>query len=183
MKKSFITKPVFPKHQNFTGVEAIPHLLKMNPRIFCILARKRNGNLVIFEGNVENNQLVGITHYWLELEPSFMERARKRGRLHDRDEMSMFDDYAYGYVDKCIKKGKKFSVIMKHVASRPMVVVLGKNKEGKNEVNAYLKLGGILSKMEYIWVADDGKLWPKVTHVDVFGLSRHDKKMRERIYH
>jgi len=170
--KSF-TDCAFWKHPGIPrvgGLSAVPFVHKLNPRVFCVYARNRNENLAVFEGILNSkNELVGIDHYWLLLEHSFLVESRAKGIQHDREEMTTFDDIAYGYSNTVLKPGVKHRVVMKNLKSHPLIVVADK----KGGVDAYVSMGTSNKKrlclLKHVWVEDNGKRWAKVKYVDIFG--------------
>ena len=89
------TEHPFPSNQN--GQKAIREIYKLNKSVFLCIARSVNGNVMVYKANVDDKgHLVGIDMFWLDLEPSYMKSARKRGRNHDRDEIGILDTMVYG---------------------------------------------------------------------------------------
>ena len=106
------------------GILAISHVKRLAPTVFACLARNKNGNLVVMEADEKQ----GVSFYWLDLEPSYREAARKAGKKHDRDEFGRLDHIAYGYTSR--KLGTGFVVALKQLPHHEIIVrfVNGKSK-------------------------------------------------------
>ena len=78
---------------------AVGKIRACNPNVFGTLVRNKNGNVVVMEGLVAQERLQSISFYWLDLEPSYRQQARRKGKPHDRDEFSMWDHKAYGFTE------------------------------------------------------------------------------------
>jgi len=166
------------------GREAVRFVKRLNPRVFCVFARNKNWNLAVFEGVVKEGNLVGIEHYWLSLDKKFIAAARKKGVNHDREEMTIFDNIAYGFEQTVKEPSRKIKVRMHKLPSHPMTVVLHKN----GHVNAYVALKGETYLMDYVWIeATIPKTlveWPRFLYMDIFGTHLKTRKPGyERIDH
>jgi hypothetical protein len=70
--------------------------------IAFVIERSTNKNVVVYEGLIDpgTNKLKlekPIDVYWLDLDPAYVEKNRKNGKLHDRDELNMIEKkMAYG---------------------------------------------------------------------------------------
>lgn len=119
--KTFTNGP-FPAQQK--GILAISHVKRLAPTVFACLARNKNGNLVVMEADEKK----GVEFYWLDLEPSYKEAARKTGRVHDREEFGRLDHIAYGHTVQ--KLGNGYVVRMKQLPKHDMLIrfVDGKSK-------------------------------------------------------
>jgi hypothetical protein len=155
---------------NVNGKVAVPHIYTHCSNMFAAIVRNKNGNVVVLEGLVANNsKLEGIDTYWLDLEPSYMDAARKRGRAHDRDEFGFWDKQAYGSTFKRISD-TRLQVTMNQVPDKNITVALE-----KNGVNAYVTLYGELCRLNYIYVHDVFTLGivPKVEYVEIHAFNRN----------
>jgi hypothetical protein len=70
--------------------------------IAFIIERSLNKNIVVYEGLIheESKQLrtdKPIDAYWLDIDPAYVEKNRKNGKMHDRDELNLIErKMAYG---------------------------------------------------------------------------------------
>jgi hypothetical protein len=108
---------------NVKGIGAIPHIKRAAPGVFCCLARSTNGNIVVMEAD----KVTGIHFYWLDLEPSYKDAARKKNRVNDRDEFGRLDHIAYGHTQEK-QPDHTYIVRMKQLARYPIHVRFVGNK-------------------------------------------------------
>ena len=158
------------------GADAVPHVYKQNPKVFCVFVRRKNGNLVIYEGKGTAKNM-GVQHYWLDIEPAYKEAARLNGRNHDREDFSVFDYKAYGYEFKQIKDGT-LSLVINAFKSRRITV-----RYEKHRFNGYVKLNNEICRLYYIYVHDTTTMGiiPTVEYIEVWGLNRKGKLVSERL--
>ena len=97
---------MYPKTEDFKDVQfpvdlcgpaSIHVIYEMNPKVFFVISRKFNGNVMVYSAVTKNNKMVGVEMYWLDLEHSYRIRARKKGRKHDRDEVTLLQKVGYGF--------------------------------------------------------------------------------------
>jgi hypothetical protein len=164
------------------GSSAVPHIYKQCRNMLGAFVRNKNGNVVVLEGIVTNGCLTGIDSYWLDLEPSYIKSARKKGRLHDRDEFGYWDNKAYGFAVKKLSN-TRLQVIMNQCMDKKITVALE-----SNGVNAYVSIDKELCRLNYIYVHDVtqmglrtvGGFIPKVEYVEIFAYNKNrvEKKIR-----
>lgn len=162
---TFTQGPFCPGQPGLRGKDAVAEILRQAPNVFCVVCRRRNGNVVLYEGLHQSGALK-VDHYWLELEPSYMERARSGGRAHDRCEMSKLDNIAYGYESKTLRPGQKIQLRLQQLPNHPFIVTKRRHN-GQERVDAYIRVKNRLLKVKWVWIEDDGNLWPRVSYVDL----------------
>ena len=177
MGKSFEGGPL---GNDTKGANAIPHVYKQCPNVFGIFVRNKNGNIVVMEALTNSNGSIDkIESYWLDLEPSYRDAARKGGRKHDREEFGMFDNRGYGHTIKDTSDDrKKFIIYMNQLPRVPITIA-----SESNGVNAYVTLKGELCRLEYIYVHDQTTLglFPTVEYIEVHGINRKREKIVEKM--
>ena len=106
------------------GIQAIPTIYNTCNNVFLVVARKKNGNVVVYEGVLDNKRnLKRIDIYWLDLEPSYRQKARKSGRRHDRSSLKKIDKLGYDmYVTKKITP-QKWEIQFKVYKQKMIVMV------------------------------------------------------------
>lgn len=177
---TFQQGPFCPRRPGLCGKAAVYQILEEAPNVFCVVCRRRNGNVVLYEGLSQGGAL-NVDHYWLELEPSYMERARAAGRGHDRCEMTKLDNIAYGYEAKSLKPGEKIQLTLQQLPNHPFIVTK-RRKNGKDRVDAFIRVKNRLLKVHWVWIEDDGNLWPRVSYIDLHCEdARQGGKVVERI--
>jgi hypothetical protein len=119
MTSSFLDKPA-PDY----GPDLLNQIKLRCPNVFFIFFRNKNQNIVVFELNIQNNQISSkkpIDWYWLDIDPAYRAPRRAQGIMHDRVEMSAFDQTAFGITSE-IKSPTE--VIMNfNVQPHPMRVI------------------------------------------------------------
>jgi hypothetical protein len=158
---SFKDKPVYFKE---TGSSAVDRVFASNPNVFGVFVRNKNGNLVVIEAIVSNQGLAAIDAYWLDLEPSYRAAARKKGRIHDRDELNFFDRKAYGYSSRKVDN-YTMDMTFRQLPGRSIRVVMSHH----HGVKAYCEIAGQQCRLHYIYVHDNRKLIPSVEYIRVYG--------------
>lgn len=158
---SFILGSITKKY----GREAIRDVYKHNPNVFLVISRKLNGNLVVLEAELDNQRhLTKISEFWLDLDPAYVEKARKQGRLHDREEMTTFDLIAYSFtVEEKLSPTQWVLVFDKYKKKRLLISVHEKG------VSCYCKQNSEMYKIFTFHIVDRtvmGML-PKVDFVEV----------------
>lgn len=168
---SYTDKPFsFPQ---LKGIEAVDTILKEKPNVWCIFARSKNGNLAIHEAEVKGNTITGHDSYWLDLEPSYREAARARGRTHDRDEFSMADRVqAYGFNEEVLGPDKRI-VRIRSYPERAITVKLE-----KSGVHAYVRIQDSLCRLQYIYVQHH--FW-QVEYIELHGIDSKKRHVSERL--
>jgi hypothetical protein len=164
--KSFTTGQMIPS--NLRGAAAVKRIYHVNKGVFGVLCRNMNGNVVVMEALLENHAIRQIDLYWLELEPSYREKARLQGRLHDRDDMSIFDLQAYGHDIHIYDQGRRATLIMNQLKQYPIRILVHKGIP-----HAYVND----KRLRYIHVNDtvNSVGWPIVTSVDIHVKSKGKK--------
>eukprot|EP01029_Cantina_marsupialis_P028379 TRINITY_DN776083_c0_g1_i1.p1 TRINITY_DN776083_c0_g1~~TRINITY_DN776083_c0_g1_i1.p1 ORF type:complete len:187 (+),score=61.18 TRINITY_DN776083_c0_g1_i1:55-615(+) len=75
-----------------------------NENIVMYITRSKNKNIVMYEGMHAEGVLdtkKPIDGYWLDIDPAYREKARKKGKMDDRIELRMIEKkLAYGYKTK-----------------------------------------------------------------------------------
>jgi len=79
------------------GAHAIRKIYSLNKQVCLCIARNLNGNVMVYKVGLDKDcHITGVDMFWLDLEPSFVEAARKARRSHDRDEPCQIDHMVYG---------------------------------------------------------------------------------------
>ena len=121
------------------GLQAVQYVRMSAPNVFAVIARKFNGNLMVYEAILNaNRDIVRIVQYWLDLEPSYR-AAKPKERKHDRDSLSTFDTYGYGMTisdkttAKCWKvqfnQFKKYDLEIKVTMDGVVATVVGESPD------------------------------------------------------
>mmetsp|Transcript_20388 Transcript_20388/g.49989 ORF Transcript_20388/g.49989 Transcript_20388/m.49989 type:complete len:173 (-) Transcript_20388:286-804(-) len=156
------------------------------PTVAFIIERSLNKNVVVYEGLVDEDtsQLrkdKPMDVYWLDLDPAYQEKNRKKGKMTDRDELNMIErNMAYGVKCEPIK-GEEGAYTMTLVALPQrkgilkMVDGLPKATMEINGQQCYLQSIFVHSKQGMIGL-------PKVVYVLVNGVSiESGEEQQERI--
>lgn len=161
-----------------TGAYAIPKIRALNPRVFCAFVRNKNGNVVLLEGRVSQGRLVDVDEFWLDLQPEYREAARRRGRKHDRDELSLLDRRTYGFAATRVDD-RTLKLVFHQVPALAMYVRL--NADGS--VTGYGQLHGINMTVQYIYVQATTRLMllPAVEYIEVVGTDARGATVRGRV--
>lgn len=156
------------------------------PTIAFIIERSLNKNVVVYEGLVDEatGQLrtdKPLDVYWLDLDPAYVEKNRKKGKNHDRDELNMVErNMAYGVKCEPIK-GDEGSYTMTLVAL-PQRKGIMKMVDGLPK--AIMEINGQQCYLTSIYVeSKQGMIGlPKVVYVLVNGVSiETGEQQQERI--
>lgn len=160
-----------------TGAAAIPRIRALNPRVFCAFVRNKNGNVVLLEGRTQDGRLVDVDSFWLDLEGSYRAAARKRGRTHDRDELSILDRRTYGFTAVRVND-TTLKLVFHQVPALAMFARL--NADGS--VTGFGQLHGVKMTVQYIYVqATTRLLIPVVEYIDVVGTDASGATVRGRV--
>jgi hypothetical protein len=169
--QSFKEKP-FPN--SLYGVAAIPTVYAQNSNVFLVVARKKNGNVMVYEAVLDaNRNISNINSFWLDLEPSYKQNARKRGRLHDVDELSKIDYFGYGV--EIIRKitSQKWEIQFNQYKQKMVI------KVHETGVSLYRKgLKDEVQKVHHLFLHDRQVLnmLPTVDSIDVVSFRLSDKR-------
>ena len=173
MPDTFKSKP-FPDHANWS--EAMTLIYKESKNVFLIISRNKNRNLMVYEALTDlQGNLLGIEQYWLDLEPSYVQSARAKGRNHERDELSTLDYFGYGMEVKDKYRPDKWQVQFKQC---PQNMTLRTHKGG---VSLYRKNArGEVQKVHHLHLHDRSRMGflPTVDYVDI---TAFDVKTKQRI--
>ena len=119
----FTKKPVPADH------DLSVYVYTKSSRVFNILGRTYNQNVVISEAQLDTkNRLIGISQYWLDVDPLYKEAARKKNKIHDRAEFGLLDTQTYGIniIDKL--SPKEWIISFKRFPSENMKLKVVKNR-------------------------------------------------------
>jgi hypothetical protein len=144
-----------------------------SPNMLFILKRSKNGNLVCYEGMLdEDGKSLAVKQpvdvYWMDVDPAYVKKARAKGRESDRVDLNYMEKtMAYGLSAKAID-GEAGAYTIKLVAfgDRAIKVYL---KEGK--IIAEMTVSGQQCNLQCIDITSvERTLRPaKVVHVDLYG--------------
>lgn len=76
-------------------MDLVKYIYKTNPNVFLVCFRDKNKNVLLCQvntdqqGQIEEKNPVSV--YWLILEPSYRDKRRKKGIMHDYEEMMMIE--------------------------------------------------------------------------------------------
>jgi hypothetical protein len=99
------------------GPNILKEIQEMCPNVFLVVMRSKNENVVVYEANIENgkfNKNNPVNVYWLNLAPEYRKGRRKRGILHDKEDLNLFErKFVWGcttkHVDQSNEKEVNFS--------------------------------------------------------------------------
>ena len=159
---------------SLSGRNAVDDIHRINPFVFCIIARSVNGNVMCYE--CKNGV---ISYFWINLDPKYknLTRVEKPGVL----EWS-----PYGWTQKKLSDST-YEVTLRQVPSKPIFVNTEPLKYdgehvGRPCARGYTTLNGQKCYLNYAWVEMSGSaILPKVIHVDMFGHNRDGCHITERI--
>lgn len=157
------------------------------PTICFVIERSLNKNVVVYEGLVDEDDSKQLRKdkpmdvYWLDLDPAYQEKKRKKGILTDRDELNMIErNMAYGVQCKP-KEGEEGAYVMTLVALPKRTGIL---KMVDGVPKALMTINGQQCYLQSIFVhSKQGMIGlPKVVYVLVKGVSvKSGEEQEERI--
>jgi hypothetical protein len=89
-----VVLPSQPKGERFTGD---------TPNTVLFIQRSKNQNVVCYEASPDRQAALedpkkAMVGYWMDIDPEYVAKARKKGKKDDRDELSALEHkFAYGY--------------------------------------------------------------------------------------
>jgi hypothetical protein len=129
--------------------------------------------------NTINNNTNNSHRYWLDIEPSYVEAARKKGKMDDRVELNMIEKkMAYG-CSASPKPGEEGTFIVKLVAF-PSRLVTVKLEDGKPVARMSINGEDHQLKKIYVTATERTLRLPKVEHIDLFAVDKDGKAVTER---
>ena len=142
--------------------------------IAFVIERSLNKNVVVYEGLIDDTtgklkEDKPMDVYWLDLDPAYVEKNRKKGKMHDRDELNYIDKtMAYGISFKPVpdQDDESYEVTLVALPSKKVILKL---VDGLPK--AITDINGKKCYMENIYV-ETKQGWtglPKVVHVLVKG--------------
>jgi len=156
------------------------------PTIAFIIERSLNKNVVVYEGLVDEatGQLQTdkpMDVYWLDLDPAYVAKNRKKGKNHDRDELNM--------VERNMAYGVKCESIEGEVGAYTMTLVALPKRKGVFKMidgvpKAIMEINGQQCYLQSIFVHSKPSMigLPKVVYVLVNGVSvETGEEQQERI--
>ena len=179
------------------------------------MKRSKNLNLVVYEAHVEPDASGGgefgvsinskkpVEGYWLDIDPKYVEKARKKGRMHDKVEFNFMESsMAYGVTATAKKdsRGEKtqqeYGLVFVALKKRPMTLRLDKVKVSHTEEEKVLPTTHLTLKhpesgeevdciMDHIDVnSKEGIVMPTVQYIDLVGYSATTgERIVERVQH
>jgi Domain of unknown function (DUF4833) len=107
------------------GPSFVSEVKKRGPNVFLIFFRNKNKNAVIYEANVVDgkiNKNKPVEIYWLDVDPKYRESTRSKGIMHDRIELTSFENtFVYGLNVEIISD-VELQITFKADSSTPMRV-------------------------------------------------------------
>lgn len=149
-KKTFQDRPV-PVKPHVSGKDAIKTIRTHQPTIFGFFVRNTNGNLVVLEAKLQKKKITDIEQYWLDIDPIYRQKARSRSKMHDREELNLVERHFYGFSHKISADGKKATVYMNQVPSKPVIL----NVDSEGELKAYVKIHKTLCLLDHVYIHYD----------------------------
>ena len=152
--------------------------------IVFVIERSLNKNVVVYEGLIDEKTKKlqkdkPMDVYWLDLDPAYVEKNRKKGKMHDRDELNYIDKtMAYGISFKPCNDDNDDSYEVTLVALPSKKVIL---KLVNGIPKAITEINGKKCYMENIYV-ETTQGWtglPKVVHVLVKGITIDGSEIQE----
>ena len=171
------------KHDNPSGFIAIepPNEIKLPTQqinkdsILFWIERSKNKNIVVYEAikqNGINDHYNNIIGYWLSIDPEFIKANRKKGKMDDRDELSMIEKkLAYGYKVTSTESNKKLKIYQLNLVSVPSIIMdLITDQQGKP--HAIVIINGYKCYLRKIYVSTKESWYglPKVLYVTLTGI-------------
>jgi hypothetical protein len=141
--------------------------------------------MVVYEGMVDASGKLDeknpLDVYWLDIDPEYVEKARKAGRTDDRVDLNVLEKkMAYGsYVDKDASTPDKIVVKLVALPKRLVTITVVDGKPVSK-----LEISGAQAIVKKIYVhAVDRRFnpLPKVEYVDVFGVDDAGNVVSERL--
>ena len=156
------------------------------PTIAFIIERSLNKNVVVYEGLVDEGTKQLRTDkpldvYWLDLDPIYQEKNRKKGKTTDRDDLNMIErNMAYGVKCEAIEgEGGAYEMTLVALPKRKGIL-----KMVDGVPKALMEINGQQCYLQSIFVhSKQGMIGlPKVVYVLVKGVSiASGKEQEERI--
>lgn len=159
-------------------------ILRQDPQlqketIAFVIERSTNQNVVVYEGLLED-QAEGpsallrsdkpIDAYWLDIDPAYVEKNRKKGKMHDRDELNM--------IEKKMAYGVSWEPIAEEEGAYTMTLVALPKRKGIFKLvdgipKALMEINGQQCYLQSIYVeSKQGMIGlPKVVYVIIKGIS------------
>ena len=174
---TFTDKP-FPSHT--TTDEAIALVYEESPNIFLVISRNKNKNLMVYEAVLDatKRKLLGIVQYWLDIEPSYVAKARAQGRFHDRDEICKLDLFGYGLQVLDRSRPDRWDLKFKQCPKYQMTMRIGKDDVGLFRRDITTKA---VLKVHHLHIHDRAimGMLPTVDRVDIVAYDKTRKKVVE----
>jgi hypothetical protein len=155
-----------------------------NPNLMFVICRNKNANTVCYEAVKEGDKLGGaaIQVYWLDIEPSYVEAARKKGKMDDRVELNVIEKkMAYGCsATASTTTPGEYSV--KLVAFPKRLGTLKLAADGTTPV-MYMEINGQQCVLKKIFVQAVDRMigLPKVEYIELFGVDADGNAAQERL--
>lgn len=149
---------------------------KEDKHVLFIIGRSKNKNVIVVYGDHNpSGQLLGISTFWLELEPSYQRKARQKGIKHDRVELSRTEQAAFDIKVQELQAGIKFQI---NVNRLPHPIFVFK-RAGKRPL-AVCRIKGKSCIIQRVWVELQGL---RIRYIELFGKPpRSTTIISERIY-
>lgn len=138
-KSIFERIPLYPDGKPRSRDQSWKQVLRRNPKVFLVMARSKNDNLVIMEGFPPN-----VKQYWLIQDAGVCAGRRKQGIRHDYEAMSAIDARGYGYEIK--RNGSsEWYLIIKKLPNHPLLL-------RNNKSTAYYKYQGQWCEVQHVFI-------------------------------
>ena len=167
--------------------DQVSQIRAQNPDILFIIERSKNQNIVVYEAN----RMVGdrkrldsknpLQVYWLDIDPEYVKAARRKGKMHDREELGSIEKrMAYGFSSEGIS-GNPSVYRIKLVAFPQREITLYLDSQGR--AYALMEISGVQSQLKSVYIHSEERRFalPKVKYIDLEGLDAKGNMIKERI--
>jgi hypothetical protein len=157
------------------GKDAIASTYAHDPRIFLVIARSVNGNLVVYSCEDHNNVPVNPEGYWLDLDPKYRHKYRNTNRC----ELNFIQKrQAYGFTSKPTADGRGLQMFFTACPDRTITVRKVRLGPHANKFRAVTRISGVECFVDHIWV-ESGML--TVSKVELIGTPIRGGPVRKEV--
>jgi hypothetical protein len=153
------------KNINVSGQSAVPTVLERCPFAAMCITRRLNGNLVVLQvGPETKGKQLEPELFWLDVDPSYQQKARKKGNTCDRVAFGKMDYFAYGISVLHRHSSRKFDFTFKQFDTRLFTAIT--TDKGSR---CYMRSNGLLAEINHMHLHDKVGLVPSVEYVELRG--------------
>jgi len=163
----------------------IAQLRSTSPHVLFFIARSKNKNIVVYEAILESDSSglkkdKPIEVYWLDLDPAYQEKKRKKGITSDREELGSIEkQFAYGV--SWTVDGNKYHLKLVALPDRAVSLVWD---AATKSAHCLIPINGKSAWLERVYVDSTDSFigLPKVNFVIIEGVDPESKaKVSEKI--